>query len=94
MRLQGQGTQDVVYHELELNLQNDDSYTFTMSIHRVTALEGTAVDENGKLHFVCADPYVEGDITIEGDEATAIITDSSFPGIQVGEIYSFLDGEE
>lgn len=84
-----QGTAEA-YSELELNLQNDGTYTFTMSIYRVTTLEGIAVYENGALHFVCDEPHVEGTIVISGSEAQVTITDSSFSEIQAGETYSFL----
>lgn len=83
-----QGTLDD-YSELQLTLQNDNTYVFTMTIYRVATIEGVAVYENGELHFVSDEPYVEGNIVISDDKAQVTVANSLFSEIQAGEAYSF-----
>lgn len=87
-----QGTTDI-YSELDLKLSNDGTYDVSVGLYRLTTLEGTASYENGKLHFLCEEPFVEGEITIDGDKAELTITDSAFEYIHAGDAFSFLDGK-
>lgn len=87
-----QGT-DEVYSMLELRSNGDGGYTVSVSLYRLASLEGAA---DGGLHFVSdvsSQPAVEGDISINGGEAELTVTKSDFPGIDVGMVYRFPDGE-
>jgi hypothetical protein len=42
---------------------------------------------------VSSQPAVEGDISINGGEAELTVTKSDFPGMDVGMVYRFPDGE-
>lgn len=86
-----QNTSDV-YSELDLSRQADGAYTFSMGLYRLTTLEGTAVYQDGKLHFVSEEPAVEGDITVKDGRAEAVITASEFSYIAAGDVFSFPDG--
>lgn len=88
-----QGTPNI-YSELELQLQCDDSYAFTMAIYRVTSIDGIATYKDEDLHFVTDIPTMEGNIVIDGDSAEVTISKSDFVYMPVGSRYSFLDGKE
>lgn len=87
-----QGTTDI-YSELELQLQADGSYAFTMGIYRLTTFDGIATYKDGELHFVTDEPTVEGNIVINGDNAEVTITKSISEYINVGDTYNFPDGK-
>ena len=87
-----QGTEKV-YSDLTLSRKDDGTYSVSMGLYKLAALEGTAEYEDGTLHFVCSAPPVEGDISVEGGEAVFTVTASDFPHLPVGEVYRFADGE-
>ena len=86
-----QGTEEID-SQLELTRQADGLYRFSMGLHRITTLEGDAAYQEGILHFASGDPHVEGNLSVSGQTAEAVITVSDFPEIAAGTIYRFPDG--
>lgn len=83
--------------ELDLRRDEDGGYTVSLSLYRLMALEGTAEEQGGVLHFV-SDPSVgftvEGDIVIDGETAEITITRSDTYLTEPGMVYRFPDGAE
>lgn len=83
-----QGTEDS-YSELELNALGDGVYKASISLYRLTTLEGTAVLQGEILLFEDPTMQVKGEIAIEGTGAVLTITESSFPYLCPGDIFEF-----
>ena len=88
-----QGTSDV-YSELTLEKLSDGTYAATISLYRLTELEGVAeAGEDGILLFSCEEPAVKGEIAIQDGAAAFTVTESGFAGIDPGTVYRFPDEE-
>ena len=97
-----QGT-DEVYSSLELYDRGDGTYDATISLYRLTTLNGMAAlrydRSDGMLYFTSDDQLVEAVIAFSGDtstpDAAAItITYSEFDGLEAGDTFHFPDGEK
>lgn len=97
-----QGT-DEVYSSLELCDRGDGTYDATLSLYRLTTLDGMAAPRydrsDGMLYFTSEDQLVEAVIGFSGDTSTVdtaavTITYSELSNIQVGDTFHFPDGEE
>ena len=99
-----QGTPDV-YSSLELADRGDGTYDATISLYRLTTLEGTAAlrydRSDGMLYFTSEDPRpkVEAVIAFGGDTSTVdfaavTITYSEFEYLEAGDTFHFPDGKE
>lgn len=91
-----QGTDDV-YSSLELCDRGDGTYDATISLYRLTTLDGTVAPWYGMLYFTSEDQLVEAVINFSGDTSTVdaaavTITYSEFPYLQVGGTFRFPDG--
>lgn len=95
-----QGT-DEVYSSLELCDRGDGTYDATISLYRLTTLDGMAAPRadrsDGMLYFTSEDQLVEAVIGFSGDTSTVdtaavTITYSEFPSLQVGDTFHFPDG--
>lgn len=93
---------DEVYSSLELCDRGDGTYDATLSLYRLTALDGTAAPRydrsDGMLYFISEDQLVEAVIGFSGDTSTVdaaavTITYSELPSLQVGDTFHFPDGE-
>ena len=90
-----QGT-DSTYSVLILVKQEDGSYTFAMSLYRLTFIEGTATRSEDVLHFVGIDSSgdpIEGEFAIWGESAEVTFTDSTWEHIKNGEVFTFPSGK-
>lgn len=97
-----QGT-DEVYSCLELYDRGDGTYDATISLYRLTTLNGMAAlrydRSDGMLYFTSDDQLVEAVIAFSGDtstpDAAAItITYSEFDGLEAGDTFHFPDGKK
>lgn len=97
-----QGT-DEVYSSLILCDQGDGNYDATISLYRLTTLEGTAAlrydRSDGMLYFNSEDQQVEAVIGFSGDTSTpdaaaVTITYSELSNIRVGDTFHFPDGKK
>lgn len=97
-----QGT-DEVYSSLELCDRGDGTYDATISLYRLTTLDGMAGPRydrsDGMLYFTSEDQLVEAVIGFGGDTSTAdgaavTITYSEVPSLQVGDTFHFPDGPQ
>lgn len=95
-----QGT-DEVYNSLELCDRGDGTYDATISLYRLTTLDGMAAPRydrgDGMLYFISEDQLVEAIIGFSGDTSTVdtaavTITYSEIPSLQVGDTFHFPDG--
>lgn len=93
-----QGTEEV-YSSLELYDRGDGIYDATISLYRLTTLDGTVAPWYGMLYFTSEDQLVEAVINFSGDTSTVdaaavTITYSELPALQVGDTFRFADGRE
>ena len=95
-----QGT-DEMYSSFELCDRGDGTYDATISLYRLTTLDGMAAPRHdrgdGMLYFTSEDQMVEAVIGFSGDTSTVdaaavTITYSEFPYLQVGDTFHFPDG--
>lgn len=97
-----QGT-DEVYSSLVLYDRGDGTYDATISLYRLTTLEGKAAlrydRSDGMLYFTSEDQLVEAVIGFSGDTSTpdaaaVTITYSELSDIRVGDTFHFPDGKK
>lgn len=95
-----QGT-DEVYSRLDLCDRGDGTYDATISLYRLTTLDGMVGPRydrsDGMLYFTSEDQLVEAVMNFSGDTSTVdaaavTITYSELPFLQVGDTFRFLDG--
>lgn len=85
-----QGTMEV-YSDLTIQRADDGFYEIEVSLYRLATLKGFATLENGILKFTdeSMNSNIKGDIIVENESATFIITESDWEYLTVGEKYIF-----
>lgn len=83
-----QGTEDI-FSELDLNLLRNGIYETTISLYRLTTLDGTAKIDGDKFIFEDTVTQIKGEITFPESGAVLTITESEFVYINPGEVFEF-----
>ncbi len=89
------GTESI-YSDLILIKREDGDYNFSISLHRLTTIDGKATQNGDNFHFIGIDASgdpIEGDIVISSESATATFTDSTWTYIENGDVYTFPSGK-